>query len=139
MSSWYRKIKIAAISDLAKSQIDMMKGEVLDQFVVENWELYLIKTNSPFGIVHQIALQRNDSDFSQQFTKNEVKLPGSAHDVVSGIKNKIQDWLNQYKKLMVSSMSLQKQNKYKSILNMMGFKLEEKIIPGANRKLLFVV
>lgn len=137
--SWYNKIKIAAISDSARSQIDMMNGEVLDQFVVENWELYLIKTDSPFGIVYQIALQRNDSDFSQQFTKNEVKLPGSAYDVVSGIKNKIQDWLNQYKKLMVSSMSLQKQNKYKSILNMMGFKLEEKIIPGANRKLLFVV
>ena len=126
--NWYTSIKVAAISDSAMNQIEMMSGNIMDHYVIEDWEMYLIETESPIpqmDRIYQIALQRNDTDFAEQHQKHNVKLPVNPFDVINGIKDKISSWLGQHGQLIVSSMNKSKQDKYKKILSSMGFNLQE--------------
>jgi len=112
---------------------------LVDSLLVGGYELYLIRMDQPpfidfsAGPIYQLAIQREDTSFintESHKEKQPLKIPINTEEIISKIINKISEWVNKYKKIMVSSFSLSKVKKYLNILKYFGFSIEKDEIYG---------
>ena len=137
--SWYKEIKVSALTDRERSSLEAPGGKIEQEVNIGGYDLFL--SSLPFFgdenlPKYQIGIKRVDLDMSTpeaQFEKQEIEIPQEDYmSVVDKMREQIRQWINQYGPLLAASMNSNKNDKYNSILSSMGFSIQQVNIFGTN-------
>ena len=121
--SWLQKT--CGLPDESLSKLREMYNEIIDEYAVGDYELFLIKFSYEGIVLYQLAIQRRGRDFTDIGQQSEAQeMPSDLIREWSNlehIKNKISEWKNKYGNLVVKSHNPGKDRKYMNILQWMGF------------------
>lgn len=117
-------------------------GEVIEQYNIQNYNLYLIEM-SPFmanycGCKYQVAFSRNDTSFIyHQFDKRSPKQSPPLSQMILLI-NKIKEWVKKYGEVSIGSQNKNKLDTYMRIFDRFKIPYIVKEIPPIDFRYLVI-
>ena len=112
------------LTSRAQSLFSDFGMKVVDEFESGDYEFFLVQCGPDF---YQIGMQRKGQDFTdmdQQFEKR-IQPPSSIPFSRKAIKQKVDDWVNEYHKIWVGSENPEKMENWGKILKAVGYDVKE--------------
>lgn len=122
--------KISEVSEDAKKRLEQQNYQLIEQKSINGYDIALVYL--PMIDIYQIGLQKEGMDFTD-VPSQMVKSPQILQDfkkTMYEIKRVIDAWLWEYGKLHIISANEDRQDRFKRILEKMGYEVSEETLYG---------
>ena len=105
-----------------KEILSHYRYSIVDSFIEGEYEFYLLH-HKDIGI-YQIGMQKTGMDFTDKSQLIGKKTSARGKGSIKAIKNKIDEWLNEYRRIYTASEDERKNAIWKRILTKLGYKVK---------------